>query len=544
MNKTSEKDEGLGSSRDWRKILIVVLLSITFVRGVIYASVFPLWQAPDEPTHYAYTEELAKRYFPATTTDRRYVRKSEISGRPPLYYLMGAPVVRLLSTKDYAVRAYALRLMSVALYVTLVFLTYRIASTVFPENTTVRWGAPMLVAFHPQAAHIFSSVNSDILGAVFFSVFLLLGAQSLKYGLSWIRGALLTATMVAGIFSRQLFLAAIPASAFLFPMLLFREPSAGRRWLVRRLALLGTLALALVTALGLFFFRAGASNYHLNAPKYVTAAATAYMNRQNFSAHLRFFWASFWGNFGWLEIPLSEGVYHGLNLALTMSLIGLCALVFFRFLLPRGRLARFQGFSLIFFFVSCSILFAATILTGIMNSRSAPQGRYMFPGLAALALLFVIGLQFLFEFLIRAPAFGLRRLSLMVSTADSAPGPEEDQHTAVLTIDPMILEQLWKYVNAFLPFAILLVVFWIDISAIFGKIIPYYYKTQSLSDPVFLAGLRNSKRALPIYQPGFFPVVFYLYYGLVVLLSYSLFKSTETVNGLPQRMMGAFSRLD
>src|SRR5262245_37947777 len=103
--------------------LFVALLLLYGAAGVLYATLTPPWQAPDEPAHYNYIRYLATHEgFPELVascynqpylnelTSRRFPPDLSVEEicyefhQPPLYYLLAAPVFRLTGGSLVALR--------------------------------------------------------------------------------------------------------------------------------------------------------------------------------------------------------------------------------------------------------------------------------------------------------------------------------------------------------------------------------------------------------------------------------------------------------
>jgi hypothetical protein len=102
--------------------------------------------------------------------------------------------------------------------------------------------------------------------------------------------------------------------------------------------------------------------------------------------------SGFWGNFGHMEAPLPVALYGALALVSGAALVGLgrCALE-----ARHGRgLAAWQAEALLAMCVLAAWSFAVTFFRdGLVQSYS--QGRHLFPVLAPVAVLFVVGLRWL-----------------------------------------------------------------------------------------------------------------------------------------------------
>jgi hypothetical protein len=160
-----------------------LVLAAYAVLGGLFAVRTPAWQAPDEPAHYNYIAQVAagtllpvlaegdwdnalleqlksERFAPPLLGALPSVQYED--HQPPLYYWLSAPVFALSGGN-----LTALRFMSLVWGgVTLAF-TWRIARLVLPEQRRAAQAALALVAFLPQHLMIVSSVNNDALaGAV------------------------------------------------------------------------------------------------------------------------------------------------------------------------------------------------------------------------------------------------------------------------------------------------------------------------------------------------------------------------------------------
>ncbi|NIO72172.1 MAG: hypothetical protein GTN71_24885, partial [Anaerolineae bacterium] len=101
--------------------------------------------------------------------------------------------------------------------------------------------------------------------------------------------------------------------------------------------------------------------------------------------------ASFWANFGWMNVPLDLGWYTALAV---FSLLALCGLGFFAVRVVRGTeiLETWHRRALLMLLLAVVLIFAQTF--GLMIVQGMPQqGRYLFPALIPLAVFFTLGLR-------------------------------------------------------------------------------------------------------------------------------------------------------
>ncbi len=166
---------------------IGLILTAFLLVGALFALLTPDWQAPDEPAHYNYISQLAEGNLPIIEPgdyDQDYQNMVISSGfdtqfsvdpfryedyQPPLYYLLLTPVFLALGG-----RLEALRLASLLLGVGVVLLTYLIAIRIFPDRKWLALIAAAFVAFLPQHVAMLASVNNDSLAELLIAGMLLL----------------------------------------------------------------------------------------------------------------------------------------------------------------------------------------------------------------------------------------------------------------------------------------------------------------------------------------------------------------------------------
>jgi hypothetical protein len=105
--------------------------------------------------------------------------------------------------------------------------------------------------------------------------------------------------------------------------------------------------------------------------------------------------ASFWANFGWMNIPLDPAWYAILAVVSLISLLGLVLRVL-REIRPSGERTllpeRWQKGGFLVLLLVSVLAFAQTFLLMVIRD-AAGQGRYLFPAIVPLATLFVLGLR-------------------------------------------------------------------------------------------------------------------------------------------------------
>lgn len=191
--------EGRASEFDASVALLIFLLA--WAHGLLWATLVPLWQAPDEPLHYEYARLLAEIGRPPGLGDRSPQLQAEILGslaanrfweylgdstpdpppvtfaettdfwlsragtqiadEPPLYYLLPAVICRWLLGIECQLRA--MRAYSTALSAGVVVLGWLAAREFWPDSRRLPLVAAIWLGFHPMATFIGASVNNDVL---------------------------------------------------------------------------------------------------------------------------------------------------------------------------------------------------------------------------------------------------------------------------------------------------------------------------------------------------------------------------------------------
>lgn len=162
--------------------VLLFLLVIYVAAGALYAIFTPLWQIPDEPTHFNYVKYIAEERrlpelragdYPAGYLEEIKSRKfpSHMSiaplryefYQPPLYYGLGALIYLAVGAQPLAVQVIALRLFSVLLGAFTLLLAYKIAQLFFPEEQAIALGAAAFLVAVPMHIAMTAAVNSDAL---------------------------------------------------------------------------------------------------------------------------------------------------------------------------------------------------------------------------------------------------------------------------------------------------------------------------------------------------------------------------------------------
>ncbi|MCB0210944.1 MAG: glycosyltransferase family 39 protein [Anaerolineae bacterium] len=428
--------------------ILALLIGLIIVRGLIYIAIIPPWLAPDEPAHFeairligqegllptrdAYlttpmhpemhasfqtfqvwqlsrlappqaprrpdqpSSDLFIDYYPPTSTGSLI-----IAGNYPLvYHQLMAPLSALIRNLSLVQQVYIMRLVSLLLTTLTVVCGWFFGRTIFPAQMRYALGLTSFLVFLPMHLHVDTAINSDVLVVVLVALYFLGLAKIFCKGpsLPWL---IITALALGAAVITK------PTSLFILPttgvaLLLY----GARRfyWKPRLLAGLLPVVIAIAFIGSIVLFQVGdggravstldiAIEQPVVTGNYFSPAALAV-----YAYTIQWGFLSFWGLFGWANIPV---LATGIRVVWLVCLgVGLGVVIFGgRHLLQLGQQRRTltsqqQDILLV---LLCSLIFALisvyTPIIATQSTRWGPPARYFFPALLPLALYFFLGYQ-------------------------------------------------------------------------------------------------------------------------------------------------------
>ncbi|MFQ3648035.1 MAG: DUF2142 domain-containing protein [Anaerolinea sp.] len=405
-------------------LLVPVLYAVLVT---LFALRTPAWQAPDEPAHYNYVRQVAEGtllpiieegdWDNATLEQLKAERfQGELTAaipaieyedhQPPLYYWLAAPIYMLTDGS-----LTALRLFSAFLGLFTLSIAFATARLLYPNALWVVLGTVAFIAFLPQHLMILGSVNNDALAGVVMSA-LLYGC--LRYRL---RGDVHPAWLGLGLGVVVLtkttiyFMAAV---VLLTVLLRWRSERASWPQLVRPLLIIALAA----GGFALFWFGRNIHTYGfpdimgLRAHDDVvvgqlrTADLIAQIGPVDYLIQLKTTtFQSFWGQFGWMGVPMHNLFFEGESLAyvyagaiMLLAAVGLWLGRSRSPLKPDRRDAHL---------ILLSVAILAVLVFLYYNTQFVQfQGRYLFSALFPFSLWLALGINALAQRL-RRPWLGL-----------------------------------------------------------------------------------------------------------------------------------------
>jgi len=393
---------------------IICAVVAFLVVGTLYAVYTPPWQSPDEPAHYNYVaqvaaegccpiiasgdydfdylEELKANQFPddADITPIEYE-----DHQPPLYYLLGAPVYSASNGSLIAQRIW-----SVAFGAGAVAASYIAILILFPGRPTFALAGAVVVAFIPQNVAIMASVNNDSLAGLALTLVII---AVLRYiGLpadDLTRPHVAVLGILVGLVFLTKLTVYLPAVATVASgiYLRMRLEEKSFDWFIQQALWAGLTALliGIIWWARNIFIYGSPDLFGLNAHDAVVSGqpTTAQLIAEQgaglyFSSFFRTLFNSFWGQFGWMGVPMPARIYLLISIFLVIAGVGLVLLI------TQGRDEfSISGNQRAGLWV-LGVIAVSTIINLVIYNLgfSQAQGRYLFPMLIPFAMLIISGL--------------------------------------------------------------------------------------------------------------------------------------------------------
>ncbi len=409
---------------------MVMILCLVAIRGLLYCLIVPFDRTPDEKHHFklikakqlqlqnASIEEIQRAaaeievvtYYSQYPTQQETKRiREHFSGatlpKPPaasmIYYLLNAFALRLWSFQTILSDIYAVRGGSIVCGMLVVLISFFIASELFPNQTSLIIGTPLLSAFIPQFSAMNGSINNDKLTEVFVAILFLLIVKIVKYGMRPRYTVSYLFVLLLALFSKRTALFMVPLSLVVLFVYYWRHSLRGRMHL--------TMLAILAAMLGIVYLLLWNDEIHrLIARRVIWMPPaselhtfffhpdTLSLERLKYSAKffIVMYW-SFWGIFGYMNIHLHHVWYIGLAV---LQLCSLGGIITYAYQVTRGTLRRpeWEIKALYLFVVSIFLVVTVPFLRSVIFNPQNPhltQGRYLFPALIPICLLTVFGLK-------------------------------------------------------------------------------------------------------------------------------------------------------
>ncbi len=406
--------------------LFFLVLFIFFVKGIFYIFLIPPWEAPDEPGHFSYIRYLyTYNSIPEKTTDiydtaindsffdqkkklAQFASKGEteekrelfdksayeptapvanLAASPPLYYIYLLPFYMASLSLSSIWTVLILRVGSLLLGLISVILVYKIIQALLPKYKSSPILGMLMMACQPMFTFISSVINSDSMVIMFFLLFIFVSTRMVVNKEYKNMKQILLLGVVTGLSTLVK-----PQLVMLFPIYIFmvmvQLQTNYRNYVIPVLCagvipLLWYLPKVISQGLGYFSYAVVGSN-NANIP-FWHYPFEFIMNKQPIGIFM-----SFWGNFGWLDVPMPKLVYILMAIVIVIPLIKL----FIEYGYRRVKSTKQQkGFRLL---VISSVIYTVVIflydfMTFYKTQNFAIQGRYLLPIFPTLVIVMLAG---------------------------------------------------------------------------------------------------------------------------------------------------------
>ncbi len=405
-------------------LAISAILLAFILLGLAYSVVNPLHEATDELRHYRFVQHIVQR---RSLPVQGAVGCSAQGHHPPLYYAAAALASGWIDTgrdvcyepptnpfwahrywdvgvdnknqymhgqdesfpwSGEALAAHLARLVNILIGSAVVFVTFLIGRTIWPQRPYLALGGAAIVAFNPMFLYMAGAINNDVIAALAGASITLAAARLLRdvEGLSWRWGILFGVLYGLALLSKFNLAAIIISIELAITWVAWRKKQ-WRQWLVVN-ALLITFTLLIA---GWWFAR---NQLLYGEPTGVERLTELWGVRDPADSlelaflELSYVWTSLWGRFGYGQIPLPSIIYNLLGAVGIVSLVGLLIPILQR---DKEELTGYGPYLLLL--VANVGVFFAVIFNYLLISPAGPMGRFFFPALPSLALLMIYGLS-------------------------------------------------------------------------------------------------------------------------------------------------------
>jgi 4-amino-4-deoxy-L-arabinose transferase-like glycosyltransferase len=427
------------------KRLFLLILAVYLTLATAVSIIVPLGEAPDEADHYAYARYLAlNRALPQGPTITQ-------GKHPPLYHTLAAVAggwagmtlflqpnpdvfpIREGGPANFFIHGenesfpwregplafHIARLLSVLLGGVTLWATWRIGRMAFSERREVGLLAAAFLAGLPGFLYISGAMNNDNAAGAFGALAVLLMAMMLQKGLSWKRTLLLGAVFGLGLLSKVGTLSLWPLLALTALGAIWPQRRRWRAWLRAGVHVAAAWGLGGIFASGwlLHNWRLYGDPLGWDLVRQTVDVREGPVDAAVLAWLFRGLYTYFWGRYGAIgQLHLAGWVYA---LAGIFSLAAATGVVFF--LARRGK-PHARDVFLLLLLAGAPLLALAGIIRYTAIALGTDQARLLWPGLAAMAVWFGMGLAGIFDLTGLSRRWGETRLTLLTLASSAAFG--------------------------------------------------------------------------------------------------------------------------
>ncbi|MCS7287262.1 MAG: glycosyltransferase family 39 protein, partial [Anaerolineae bacterium] len=396
-------------------IIVGAFISLAF----LYAWVNPILESPDAIWHFEYILHLAQgKGFPRYSGSPLPMQQE--ASQPPLYYILAAPLVSIISIEDkseviahnphaavglplhpygnknvlahcpderfsfygtvLAVRLAAL--LSISLGAITVYFSYRAARLLFGKESPLALLSAAFVAFNPQFIFLSASLNNDNLVTALATILFYLTLFFFD------RPPSRSQLFLAGVLFGLIAIAKLNGLVVIFPLLISLAMTALRSHRFRDFVYWAFIAGGVAFIIGGWWYIRNLLIY--GDPTGLKVMFAMFPPRErppNWQEILYNFEGvrkSYWAVFGWFNIVVHPWIYSALDWWMLIGIVGF--ILFLAMVLPENGEKKLFLWLLTFFW---ALMYLLALV--FWTYKSYPQGRMLFPALAAFSAIWVSG---------------------------------------------------------------------------------------------------------------------------------------------------------
>ena len=440
------------------KRLVKLLIVAAFFNALSWIILIPVWQYPDEQAHFAQVQDVSEigkvppasldtsyeialseeilgtsrdsfgnnkyTYHPEYKIDysqndsgirekeilqlskpsRTELVKREATLNPPLYYILGASIYKLFDDESLITRVYAVRVLSTAIFVTTIYISFLIGKLIFAKSQFLPLILASLVAFKPMLVFSSTGVLPDTLTNLLFSLIIYLGLRVIRDG--FLPKTLVCSALVVfiGILTRQQFSISILIIFLALSIRLIIHPKYIKQ-----------IAVLIFTTMLVYYLLSLNTSVPILTNLRFQEDPLSTIKMINISSFIQFASGTlrhtisevlpwYWGVYRWLSFTLPSTYYQIINRLILISFVGLFIKLI---LIIKNKNFTKDDFVVAFLITSSTIYFLVITLWDYIFSLKSGfsfgiQGRYFFPLVVAHIAILLTGLVHIFKLLFKS----------------------------------------------------------------------------------------------------------------------------------------------
>ncbi len=438
--------------------MLKILLITAFLNGLVWIILTPIWQYPDEQSHFAQVQNIAEKsiiigysrntsyeialsedimetsrdslgnnqftYHPefkinySQTTkglreneiislpklSRVEFVKTEATSNPPLYYILSAYFYKSFNNASLFSRIFAVRLFSLLIFIGTILISFQIGKLVFQKNNILTLTLTSLIAFKPMLIYTSTGILPDTLTNFLFSAVIFYSFKILNEKFEKKDFLILIAVLFAGFITRQQFYISTIIIIFPILVLILTRKNTIKPFIFLMISIASFLYIAypLLNSISLLKYFRIADFYIFLDTK---ISFNSFVNFAILSCKRTFSEATpwFWGIYKWLSLSLPPIYYQIINRIVFIAIFG--------FLLKSFIVVKekdYKQLKTLLFLVWVPVIYFITLMVWNFFFFSKNgfsfgiQGRYYFPVIVPIITILLIGLNNLGKIILRS----------------------------------------------------------------------------------------------------------------------------------------------